>query len=63
MVTETTIVSLSQQTPMHSAAKEGNDYTLKELVKLGADINIKDNHGVSEILTITAGRFELFPST
>ena len=39
-------LSLSQQTPMHTAAKDGNEYTMKGLVKLGADINIKDNEGV-----------------
>ena len=58
MVTETTIFSLSQQTPMHTAAKEGNEYTMKGLVKLGADINIKDNGGVSETQNIAAGRFD-----
>ena len=42
---------------MHTAAKEGNEYTMKGLFKLGADINIKDKDGVSETLIITAGRF------
>ena len=41
---------------MHSAAKEGNEYTMGRLVKLGADINIKDNDGVGETVTITGGR-------
>ena len=40
--------SLCQQTPMHTAAKDGNEFTMKGLHKLGADINIKDNDGVSE---------------
>ena len=31
---------------MHTAAKEGNEHTMKGLVKLGADINIKDKNGV-----------------
>ena len=33
---------------MHTAAKKGYEYTLKTLEKLGADINIKDNDGVSD---------------
>ena len=33
---------------MHTAAKDGNEYTMTGLVKLGADINIKDNDGVTE---------------
>ena len=57
IVTETNVFSLSQQTPMHTAAKEGNEYTMDGLVKLGADIYIKDKDGVSETLIITAGRF------
>ena len=32
---------------MHTAAKDGNKFTMKGLAKLGADINIKDNDGVS----------------
>ena len=32
---------------MHTAAKDGNEFTMKEFHKLGADINIKDNDGVS----------------
>ena len=38
---------------MHTAAKDGNEYTMKGLVKLGADLNVKDNDGVSET---TAGK-------
>ena len=38
----------SQQTPLHTAAKVGNEYTMRELVELGANMNIKDNDGVSE---------------
>ena len=33
---------------MHTAAKHGNEFTMKGLVKLGADMNIKDKDGVSE---------------
>ena len=40
-------ISLYQQTPMHSAANEGNEYTIEGLVAQGADINIKDRNGVS----------------
>ena len=46
--------SPSQQTPVHTAAKEGHEYTMKELAKLRAATNIKDN--VSETRIITAGR-------
>ena len=46
---------------MHTAAKEGNEYTMDGLVKLGADLNIKDKDGVSETLIITAGRFIWIP--
>ena len=37
---------------MHTAAKVGHEYTLKSLVLKGADINIKDNDGVSVLLVI-----------
>ena len=46
IVTETTVSSLSQQTPMHTAAKDGNEFTMKGLFKLGADVNIEDKNGV-----------------
>ena len=36
-----------QQTPLHVAASKGRDYTVKCLVKKGADTNIKDRNGVS----------------
>ena len=39
-------LSLPQQTPMHTAAKDGNQFTMEGLVNLGAAINIKDNDGV-----------------
>ena len=39
-----------QQTPLHVAASKGRDYTVKMLVKEGADMNIKDKKGVSEKL-------------
>ena len=46
MITKTTVSPLSQQTPMHTAAKDGNEFTMKGLVGLGADINIRDKDGV-----------------
>ena len=33
---------------MHTAAKDGNKNTMKDLVKLGADITIEDKNGVSK---------------
>ena len=39
---------LYQCTPLHVAASKGRDYTVKWLVKKRADMNIKDNNGVSE---------------
>ena len=42
---------------MHTAAEIGNEYTMDGLVRLGADVNIKDEDGVSETLIITAGKF------
>ena len=44
IVTETTVSS--QQTPMHTAAKDGNEFTMKGLVKLGGDIHIRDKDEV-----------------
>ena len=44
-------VSISyQKTPLHVAASKGHDYTMEYLVKKGADMNIKDEKGVSEKL-------------
>ena len=36
-----------QQTPLHVTARKGRDYTVEWLVKKGADVNVKDNDGVS----------------
>ena len=41
-------LSLSQQTPMHTAAKNANKFTMEVLDDLGADMNIKDIDGVSK---------------
>ena len=37
---------------MHTAAKDGNEYTMKGLIRLGADITIKDKDGVSETILL-----------
>ena len=40
-------LSFCQQTALHIAASKGRDYTVKCLVKQGANISIKDRTGVS----------------
>ena len=40
-------VFFSQRAPLHAAASEGHEYTVKSLVKKGANINIQDKDGVS----------------
>ena len=45
--------SLSQQTPLHIAAREGRDYTAKWLVEKGAHINIKDYNEVCLTILLT----------
>ena len=37
----------NQRTALHIAVREGQEYTVKSLVDQGADINIRDNDGVS----------------
>ena len=39
-------LSVYQQTPLHIAATEDHDYTVKCLVEKTADVNIKDMNGV-----------------
>ena len=36
-----------QETPLHMAAKEGYEHTVRYLCKYGADTTLKDNDGVS----------------
>ena len=36
-----------QQTPLHIAVREGQEYTVECLVANKADVSIKDNDGVS----------------
>ena len=50
-----------QQTPLHTAANIGNEYTMDGLVKLGADINIKDKDGVSETLIMALVKIRTGP--
>ena len=37
-----------QQAPLHIAAGGGHDHTVLHLADNGADVNIKDNNGVSK---------------
>ena len=41
---------------MHTAAREGHEYTVRTLVKKGAVINIKDHAGVSNLWNYTTER-------
>ena len=49
---------LNQWTPLHVAASKGRDYTVKYLVKKGADISIKDKAGVSITIPLMIDKFE-----
>ena len=42
------LFSLHQWTPLHAASFRGNIETVKYIVEKGADVNIKDDQGVSE---------------
>ena len=42
-----TCVFLYQQTPMHVAAREGHEYTVKALLKKTPNVDIQDKDGVS----------------
>ena len=48
MVDNFLVPSPRQMTPLHSAAIQGKEGTVQFLVEKGADINIKDSHGVRE---------------
>ena len=48
------LVSLYQRTPLHIAVKEGQEYTVECLVKIGADINIQDNDKVTDTILAVA---------
>ena len=46
-----------QRTPLHVAASKGRDYTVKCLVKKGADMDIKDNKGVCETILLMVVKY------
>ena len=48
MVDHFRLFSPCQMTPLHWAAREGKEGTVQLLIEKGAEINIKDRHGVRE---------------
>ena len=42
------VSSPHQVTPVHEAAREGHVRALEYIIEAGADVNIKDDRGVSE---------------
>ena len=48
-------VSPNQMTPLHVAAENGRFKLVKLLVNKKADINIKDNDGVSKVVHLIEG--------
>ena len=42
------LISPHQKTPLHWAAEQGHAGTAQFLVEKGADISVKDSHGVRE---------------
>ena len=47
LIITTTTLFFNQRIPLHIAAREGRDYTVKFLVEQRAEINSKDKDGVS----------------
>ena len=47
-----TFLFFYQWTPLHVAVREDHDYTVKCLVKKGADMNIKDTKGVGQTMLV-----------
>ena len=45
----TTALSLYQATPLHMTAKQGDLQSVKYLVHKGADVNSKDDDGVTTV--------------
>ena len=54
---------LCQRTPLHIAVREGQMHTVERLVTEGANINIKDNDGVSNqnVRPRVYNRYNLLP--
>jgi len=48
-ISKSSSFSLLQRTPLHIAAGKGYTDTMESLVTKGADVNIKDNAGVSTL--------------
>jgi len=46
------LFSLHQWTPLHVASFRGNTETVEYIVEKGADVNIKDDQGVSESMRL-----------
>ena len=46
-----------QRTPLHVAARKGHDYTVKCLVKKGADMDTKDKTGVHETILLIVVKY------
>ena len=54
MVPSSNLVSSPQQeTPLHWAATGGHKDIVKYIIQAGADVNIKDNRGVSKTIVLT----------
>ena len=50
---------LYQRTPLHVAASKAHDYTVKGLVKKGANVNIRDTNGVGLTVLVNYSRLSL----
>ena len=48
-IVTTVLILFCQRTPLHIAVREGQEYTVKSLVKNGAKVNSQDEDGVSGI--------------
>ena len=47
---------LYQWTPLHVVASKAHDYTVKGLVKKGANVNIRDTNGVGQTMLVNYSR-------
>ena len=50
---------LYQWTPLHVVASKAHDYTVKGLVKKGANVNIRDTNGVGQTMLVNYSRLSL----